>query len=83
MYKKIINTFLSALVLSFLLLTSGTYAFAAEKSSETAAPKGVIIFVMIVIFIFTAVIAGIVSFKIKTKKIKDSEKDNSEKAKDQ
>ena len=83
MYKKFINTFISAFTFALFSLTSGTVAFAAEADENTDIPKGIIIFIMIVIFVATAVIAGFASYKIKTRNIDKSDKDNSEETKDQ
>ena len=83
MYKKFINTFISAFTLALLSLTSGTVAFAAEADVKTNIPKGIIIIIMIIIFVATAVIAGFASYRIKTRNRDKSDKDNSEETKDQ
>ena len=83
MYKNIIKSFLLTNVLSFLLYASGTYAFAADSSDKTDVSKGFFIFIMIVIFIISAAVAGFASFKIKTGSKKASPKDNTQNTKDQ
>ena len=83
MYKKFIKASLLADVLSFLLYASGTCAFAADSSGKTDVPKGVIILIMIVVFISSAVTAGLASYKIKTGRNKASGKDNTQNTKDQ
>ena len=83
MRKRIINILLSAFATAFLCFSSCTNAFAAEASSETDIPKSIIICIMIAIFIVTAAVAGYVSFKIKKRSIRETEKKSSEETKDQ
>ena len=77
MRKRIINILLFAFATAFLCFSSCTNAFAADI------PKSIIICIMIAIFIVTAAVAGYVSFKIKKKSIRETEKKSSEETKDQ
>lgn len=83
MHKRFINVLLSVFAAALLSFSSYTSAFAAEASNKTDIPKSIIICVMIALFIITAVIAGLVSFKLKKSSISRSEKYNSEENKDQ
>jgi len=52
-------------------------AFAADGSGKTTVSKGVIILVMVAVFIFTAAVTGIMSFRIRKNKLRNEAKDNS------
>ncbi|MCR5601070.1 MAG: hypothetical protein K6G33_10075 [Ruminococcus sp.] len=69
--KKSVFVLMSALfmtcTITYDLCGNGLYAFAADNSKSSGLSKGTVIAVMIAVFILSAAVAGIVTFKIRVK----------------
>ena len=70
--KKSVFVLMSAFFMTFTiaydLFGNGLYAFAADNSKSSGISKGTVIAVMIAVFILSAAVAGVVTFKIRVKK---------------
>lgn len=75
--RKKLNHLLLLLYLPACLSVSGTNAFAAEASENSEISKSTVIFIMIAVFIITAVISGYLTFKFKRNRTNTSENDHS------
>lgn len=53
-------------------------AYAADGSSEDGLSKGLTAFIMIAVFLITAVAAGFISYKLKVKNIRKNKEDTSD-----
>jgi preprotein translocase subunit SecG len=68
---------------SFFLICLSTsccplIAFAADGSSEDGVSKGLTAFIMIAVFLVTAVAAGFISYKLKVKNIRKKKEETSD-----
>lgn len=75
--KKSITAVISAAFLTVFLLTNGLNAFAADSSGKTSISKGMTAFIMVIIFIATALITGFITFKLRKNKLRQSADENS------
>ncbi|WP_295087505.1 hypothetical protein [Ruminococcus sp.] len=81
MHKILKKLFVSLVSICFICLSLSFFTlnvFAADGNSGKGISKGLTAFIMISIFLVTAVIAGLISFKCKVKKIHNKE-DSSDK----
>ena len=76
LYKKIISVFLSSMLICLSVPFSQAIAFAADGTSSEKVSKGMIIFIMVTVFIVTAVITAYISFKITAKKNNQNRNDD-------
>lgn len=53
-------------------------AFAADGTAEKSVSKGVVVFVMIAVFLVTALASGFISYKLKVNRIRNSKDDSSD-----
>ena len=81
MHKKFKNLLSCIITCSFIILSLSCCpmnAFAADSTAEKSVSKGVVVFVMIAVFIVTALASGFISYKMKVKKIRNSKEDSSD-----
>lgn len=80
---KIINAIISAVLTLTVLSSECLTAYAAEGSAKTSVSKGMTIFIMVAIFIVTALVTGFISFRMRRNKLRrSSEKNSSENIRD-
>ena len=75
--KNMINFLFSLAFIAVMSFSGCMNTFAADSSGKATVSKGMTVFIMISIFIVTAVITGFVSFKIRRDKIRRSADDTS------
>jgi p-aminobenzoyl-glutamate transporter AbgT len=80
---KIINAIISAVLTLTVLSSECLTAYAADGSAKTPVSKGMTIFIMVAIFIVTALVTGFISFRMRRNKLRrSSEKNSSENIRD-
>ena len=77
-FKKICASLLSCSFICLSLSYFSLNAFAADGSAGKSVSKGLIAFIMIAVFLASAVSAGYISFKLKVKKIRNNKKKSSD-----
>ncbi len=79
MHKILKKTFVCLISSCFICLSLSCYslnAFAADGTSHKGVSKGFTAFIMIAVFLVTAVLAGFISYKLKVKKICTDKEDS-------
>ncbi len=80
---KIIIPLISAALTLTLMFSECLIAYAADGSEKASISKGTTIFIMVSVFIVTALITSYISFKLRVKKLRQqSEKNSSENSKE-
>ncbi|WP_294754513.1 hypothetical protein [uncultured Ruminococcus sp.] len=77
-FKNLLSCIFSCSFIYLSLSCCSMDAFASDGANEKSVSKGVIVFVMIAVFIVTAIASGYISYKLKTKNIRESKEDSSD-----
>ena len=77
-FKNILSCIISCSFIYLSLSCCSMNAFAADGTAEKSVSKGVVVFVMIAVFLVTALASGFISYKLKVNRIRNSKDDSSD-----
>ncbi|MCR4794866.1 MULTISPECIES: hypothetical protein [Ruminococcus] len=74
---KIITALISATFSLCIIFSECFTAYAADGSEKAKISKGMTIFIMVSVFVVTAIITGVISFRVRRNKLRQSSENKS------